>query len=147
MTRLPPDFKEFLRLLNSAEVEYLIVGGYAVSFHGYPRTTGDIDVWIARRQSNADKVVNVLKQFGFDLPELSPQMFMGEKQIIRMGIPPFRIEVLTSISGVQFDACYGRRLVAEIDGTEVSLINLDDLKANKRASGRPKDLADLENLS
>ncbi len=145
-TRLPPDFKEFLQLLNSKEVEYLLVGGYAVGYHGYPRATGDMDIWIAMHPRNAEKVVEVLRLFGFGLPELSPQMFLQQERIIRMGIPPFRLEVFTTISGVHFTECYAQRVVAVIDEVEVSLINLADLKMNKQASGRPKDINDLQNL-
>jgi hypothetical protein len=97
MTRLPPDFKEFLRLLNSKSVEYLLIGGYAVGYHGYPRATGDMDVWIAMSRNNAENAVTVFQEFGFDVPELSVEMFLEEKRVIRMGVPPFRIEVLTQV--------------------------------------------------
>ena len=133
-------------MLNSKEVEYLLVGGYAVGYHGYPRATGDMDIWIAMHPRNAEKVVEVLRLFGFGLPELSPQMFLQQERIIRMGIPPFRLEVFTTISGVHFTECYAQRVVAVIDEVEVSLINLADLKMNKQASGRPKDINDLQNL-
>ena len=146
MIRIPPDFKDFLRLLNSHNVEYLLVGGYAVSYYGYPRTTADIDIWIAIQPDNAKKVVAVIKEFGFDLPELSVELFLQEKHITRMGIPPMRIEVLTTISGVDFAECYAQRTTAIIDGVEVNLISLHHLKINKKASGRLKDLNDLANL-
>ena len=147
MTQLPPDFKEFLALMNSKNVEYLLVGGYAVGYHGYPRATGDMDIWVAINPSNAQKVVAVLQEFGFGLPELSPELFLSEERIVRMGVPPFRLEVFTSISGVSFEECYAERIVDVIDGVKVSLINLEKLKINKRATGRPKDIADLQNLS
>lgn len=86
------------------------------------------------------------KEFVFDLPELTPQLFLQERQIIRMGVPPVKLEIATSISGVEFDACYENRIVIELDGVEVNLIGLEDLKINKRASGRSKDITDLENL-
>ena len=146
MIRIPPDFKDFLRLLNSHNVEYLLVGGYAVSYYGYPRTTADIDIWIAIQPDNAKKVVAVIKEFGFDLPELSVELFLQEKHITRMGIPPMRIEVLTTISGVDFAECYAERTTAIIDGVDVNLISLHHLKINKKASGRLKDLNDLANL-
>lgn len=146
MTQLPPDFKEFLGLMNSKTVDYLLVGGYAVGYHGYPRATGDMDIWIASNPLNAEKVVEVLREFGFNLPELSPDLFLSEERIVRMGMPPFRLEVFTSISGVNFDECYAERVVDVIDGIEVSIINLAKLKVNKRASGRAKDIADLQNL-
>jgi hypothetical protein len=144
--QLPPDFKEFLRLLNSRQVEYLLVDGYAVSYHGYPRATGDMDVWIARDRQNAESVVAALREFGFDSPELSVEVFLQAERVIRMGLPPFRIEVLTTISGVNFAECYAARIVDVIDGVEVNLINLHHLKINKQASGRLKDLNDVANL-
>ena len=143
---LPNDFQEFLQLLNAHQVEYLLIGGYAVGYHGYPRATADMDVWVAIHPKNAEKIVAVLKEFGFDLPELSAELFLKENQIIRMGMPPVRIEVTTTISGVSFDECYAERVVDVLDGVEVNLIDLKHLKVNKKASGRHKDLNDLENL-
>jgi len=143
---LPPDFKEFLRLLKEYNVRYLLIGGYAVGYHGYARATEDMDIWVAIHPDNAQKIVTVLKVFGFDLPELKPELFLREKQIIRMGIPPVKLEIGTSISGVDFDECYQGRVVDELDGVEVNLIDLENLKKNKKASGRLKDLADLEKL-
>ena len=146
MIQLPPDFKEFLRLLNSHRVEYLLVGGYAVGYHGYPRATGDMDLWVAVRQNNAEKLVVVLREFGLNAPQLSADIFLQENQIIRMGVPPMRIELLTTISGVDFDSCYSERIVDVIDNVEVHIINLQHLKQNKQASGRYKDLDDLQYL-
>ena len=146
MIQLPPDFKEFLKLLNSHRVEYLLVGGYAVGYHGYPRATGDIDLWVAVRQNNAEKLVVVLREFGLNAPQLSADIFLQENQIIRMGVPPMRIELLTTISGVDFDSCYSERIVDVIDSVEVHIINLKHLKQNKQASGRHKDLDDLQYL-
>jgi hypothetical protein len=143
---LPPDFKEFLQLLSAHQVEYLLIGGYAVAYHGYPRATADMDIWIALHPQNAEKVVAALKAFGFDLPELSPALFLKEGQIIRMGVPPLRIEIATSISGVRFEECYAARVIAILDEVEVNLISLPHLKVNKKAAGRHKDLDDLENL-
>ena len=145
-TQIPPDFKEFLQLLNAKEVEYLLIGGYAIGYHGYPRATVDMDVWVAINPVNAEKVAIALVEFGFDVPELSPELFLKEDQIIRMGVPPFRLEILTTISGVQFTECYAERIVDEIDGIEINIINLEHLKINKKASGRYKDLNDLANL-
>lgn len=143
---LPNDFKEFLKLLSENEVEYLLIGGYAVGYYGYPRATNDIDVWIAVNPRNAVRVVDALISFGFDTPELNAQLFLQPNQIIRMGMPPIRIEISTSISGVQFDECYAERVETTLDGVPVALISLRHLKMNKRASGRYKDLNDLENL-
>jgi hypothetical protein len=146
MIPLPPDFKEFLRLLNARQVEYLLIGGYAVSYYGYPRATADMYIWVAMNLENAQKVVAVLREYGFDLPELSPELFLEEDRIIRMGIPPLRLELITSISGVRFEECYAERVSVMIDDVEVSLISLRHLKLNKKASGRYKDMDDLENL-
>ena len=144
--RLPPDFKEFLQLLNAHGVEYLLVGGYAVGYHGYPRATVDMDIWIGRGAATAEKMVDVLAEFGFAVPNLSKELFLQEDQIVRMGVPPIRLEIFTSIPGVRFEECYRNRIVDQMDGVIVSLLNLEDLKASKRASGRNKDLNDLENL-
>jgi hypothetical protein len=143
---LPKDFKEFLRLLRAHSVEYLLIGGWAVGYHGYPRATDDLDVWIAIAPGNASRVVETLIDFGFDVPELAAGLFLQDDQIIRMGVAPLRIEVSTSISGVRFDDCYRERLETTLDDEPVSLISFRHLKINKKASGRAKDLADLENL-
>ena len=143
---LPQDFKEFLKLLNAHRIKYLLIGGYAVAYYGYPRATADMDVWVEVEPANADKIVAALKEFGFDLPELSAELFLIPEKIIRMGEPPIRIEIVTSISGVTFENCYASRVIDELDGVPVSLISLADLKGNKKASGRYKDLDDLENL-
>ncbi len=97
---LPQDFKEFLKLLNEKEIKYLLIGGYAVGYHGYPLATNDMDIWIAIDLKNAERMVKVLQEFGFNLPELNPQLFLKENAIIRMGIPPMRLEITTGISGV-----------------------------------------------
>jgi len=143
---LPNDFKDFLKLLNAKRVEYLLIGGYAVGYHGYPRATADMDIWVAVNPENADKIVVALKEFGFAVPGLSAGLFLRQNQIIRMGVPPMRIELTTTISGVDFEECYAARVVAELDGVKVNLINPKHLKINKKASGRYKDLNDLENL-
>lgn len=146
-TRLPPDFKEFLRSLNSKGVEYLVIGGYAVGYHGYPRATVDLDVWVAVSPKNADRIVAALREFGFDMASLNSSLFLEQKKVVRMGVAPFRIEILTSISGVTFDDCFVHKIVDSIDGVEVNIIRRDDLIANKKASGRPKDLNDLQKIT
>jgi hypothetical protein len=145
-TRLPRDFKEFLRLLESHGVEYLLIGGYAVGYYGYVRATADMDVWVSSKPDNADKVVAALREFGFDLPDLNRELFIQEGNVVRMGVPPFRLEILTSISGVDFASCYADRVRTTIDDLPVSVIRLQHLKANKKASGRLKDLVDLQHL-
>ena len=144
--RLPSDFKEFLQLLNSEKVEYLLVGGYAVGYYGYPRATGDMDLWIAVNPTNAAALVQVCRRFGFGADAVSAQSFLVEDKVIRMGIPPVRIDLVTRVDGIDFARCFLRRTVARLDGVEVDVIGLDDLKANKRAVGRPKDIDDLEHL-
>ncbi len=146
MIQLPTEFKEFLRSFNDHDVDYLLIEGYAVGYHGYPRATADIDVWVACKESNADRIVEALKTFGFDVPELTPALFLEEQRVVRMGIAPLRIEISMSIDGVEFEACYQERIVDTIESLEVSIINLKHLKQNKRASGRLKDLADLDYL-
>jgi hypothetical protein len=135
-----------LSLLNSNKVQYLVLGGYAVGYHGYPRPTGDIDIWIATSEENAKKVKAAVAAFGFDVPNLTEILFLQEGNIVRFGLPPLRIEILTSVSGITFQECYSRRVIDIIDGVEVSFISLEDLKTNKLASGRHKDLNDYENL-
>ena len=146
MTSLPEDFKDFLKLLNSHKVEYLLIGGYAVGYHGYPRATADMDIWIGISKKNAQKLVFVLKEFGFDLPEIKEELFLQENKVLRMGNAPIRIELLTTISGVDFKTCYKDRVEDIIDGINIKIINLKNLKENKKASGRHKDLDDLDKL-
>lgn len=141
---LPPDFKEFLKLLNSNGVEYLLIGGYAVNYYGYPRATVDMGVWIAIAPDNAARVSAALREFGF--VGADPSEFLQPRKIVRMGVVPLRLEILTTIDGVEFHDCYARRLTVEIDGVPVNLIALEDLKRNKAASGRAKDQADLDEL-
>lgn len=143
---LPADFREFLRLLNSNGVEYLLVGGYAVGIHGYVRATNDLDVWVAVSAENALRVDRALREFGFSSTSLSPELFMSPGQIVRMGVPPLRLELLTGISGVDFADCYSERDVLDLDGMSVPVISLKRLRENKAAANRAKDLADLDNL-
>ena len=144
--QLPIEFSELLKLFGAHEVKYLIVGGYAVAYHGYPRATGDIDIWIERNRENTQRTVEALREFGFDVPVLQPALLMKPDQIVRMGYPPLRVEILTSASGVEFTACYESRIEDELGDVAASIIGLACLKKNKRASGRHKDLSDLEHL-
>lgn len=143
---LPPDFKEFLKLLNFHSVDYLIIGGFAVGFHGYPRSTSDMDIWVGRSPVNASRMVAAIREFGFDTPNLTSELFLQQRKIVRMGHPPVRIEVMNDIDGVTFEQCRPGRIETEFDGIPVHVIGLSDLKLNKRASGRPRDLDDLEQL-
>ena len=105
-----------------------------------------MDLWVGIHQNNAEKLVAALREFGFNVPQLSVNLFLKAEQIVRMGVPPLRIELLTTISGVQFENCYSERIIDVIDDVEVHIISLEHLKQNKQASGRHKDLDDLQNL-
>ena len=144
--QLPTEFSELLKLLGAHDVQYLIVGGYAVAYHGYPRATGDIDIWIERSNENAQRIVTALREFGFDIPALQPELFTQQDQIVRMGHPPLRVAILMSASGVEFAECYKDRVEDELNGVPAKLIGLECLKKNKRAAGRHKDWNDLEQL-
>lgn len=145
-TPLAARFQRILELLVTNRVEYLLVGGFAVSYYGYIRTTADIDLWVAVSPENASNLVRAIREFGFLSPDLQESLFLLENKMIRMGNPPFRIEILTGISGVGFDECYRQRTIGTIDGVETQIISLKHLRQNKQASGRLKDLADLGNL-
>ncbi len=146
MTLIPQEFKEFLQLLNQHNVDYILLGGFAVCYHGYPRTTNDIDIWISFKKENIEKVRLVLKDFGFGLPEIYKDEFWEYGKIIRMGQPPLRIELISVASGIEFDNCFSQCVQEEIDGIPINIISIEHLKINKKASGRKKDLNDLENL-
>ena len=143
---IAPDFREFAACLNAHDVRYLIVGGYAVAFHGHPRYTKDLDVWIERTPENVQRLLRGLDDFGFGSVGLEESDFLEPEQVIQLGYPPLRIDLLTSLVGVEFEACYGDRAVLEVDSVKLPFIGLEGLRANKRASGRHQDLADLENL-
>ena len=143
---LHPDFKDFLRLLNSHGVRYLLVGGYAVGYYGYPRATGDMDIWIAVNEDNAVRTAEALIEFGMPETEVKSEILMEKDKIIRMGRPPVRIELITGATGVDFDECYSGRNMLEVDDLAIPVISLKDLKRNKKAAARHKDLDDLEHL-
>jgi hypothetical protein len=144
--KLPNDLREFIELLNSHDVRYLIVGGYAVAFHGYPRTTGDIDFFVDVSEDNAGKLIAVLEAFGFASLGLTKQDFLEPGTIIQLGHPPNRIDLVTSISGIRFEDAWQHRVSFEVEGVSLLVIDKPTLMANKAASGRPKDLADLDAL-
>ena len=143
---LSQDFREFVASLSANGVRYLVVGGYAVALHGHPRYTKDLDVWLEATPDNAARMVGALEAFGFGSLGLAESDFLVPDQVIRLGLPPNRIDLLTSLSGVEFAACYPARMQVDIDGLPVDFIDLENLKKNKRAVGRSQDLADLENL-
>ncbi len=143
---LNQDFKKFFQLLNANEVQYLIVGGYAVAFHGHPRYTKDIDVWIWIDPENAARVVKTLADFGFESLGLKENDFLETETIIQLGYAPNRIDLIMGVPGVAFPECYAKRVETEIDGVTLPFIDLENLKKAKKASGRLQDLADIENL-
>jgi predicted nucleotidyltransferase len=146
MIHLPKDFSDFLKLLNSKQIEYLLIGGWAVGYYGYPRATGDMDIWISRTEKNAQKLVEAFKEFGFNVADLSQELFTKQNQITRIGVPPLRIEILTTISGVRFEECFPRKEIINFDDVPINIIGLEDLKKNKAAAKRYRDLDDLEKL-
>lgn len=143
---LNQDFKEFIQSLNDNQVRFLIVGGYAVAFHGHPRYTKDIDIWIEISRQNAERVVNALTQFGFASLNLAADDFLEPGIVLQLGYPPNRIDLLMGLVGVDFATCYANRIQRDIEGVILPFIDLENLILNKRASGRLQDLADIENL-
>jgi hypothetical protein len=143
---LNKDFKEFVGLLNSIGVEYLIVGAYALAAHGHPRYTGDLDIWVRSSEANVDKLLDALARFGFGSLGLKRDDFLRPGVVVQLGYPPSRIDLLTSIDGVEFDASYPRKVTMNVSGVDLPIIGLDEFRANKRAAGRAQDLADLESL-
>jgi hypothetical protein len=144
---LNKDFREFIALLNKNKVKYLIVGGYAVAFHGHPRYTKDIDIWLWIDKSNAENIINALHEFGFNLPGLTQEDFLKKGNVIQLGYPPNRIDLLTEVSGLDFTTVYPDKIEVVIDKVTLNFIDIENLKTNKKASGRYQDLADLENLT
>lgn len=144
---LNQDFKEFIQSLNDNDVRYLVIGGYAVALHGYPRYTKAIDIWIEMSADNGERLLAALAQFGFASLDLQAADFMEPNQVIQLGYPPNRIDLLTTPDGVDFETAYSTKLAIEISGVQVNFIDLENLRLNKQASGRLQDLADLENLS
>ena len=140
------DFKEFLELLNDHKVKYLIVGGYALAFHGAPRLTGDIDILIKPDDENAIGILNALNEFGFGSVGLKKEDFLFPDKVTQLGNPPVRIDIITSISGVSWDEAYKGRIEGMYGNVTVNYIGLNHLIQNKRATGRKKDMADLEAL-
>jgi hypothetical protein len=143
---LNQDFKEFIQLLNDNCVRYLVVGGYAVALHGYPRYTKDIEIWVELNPDNAKRIVHALDEFGFGSLGLKENDFLEPDMVIQLGYPPNRIDLIISLAGVDFETCFTARVIVEIEGVQVNFIDLENLRKNKKAAGRMQDLADLENL-
>ncbi|MFQ5721452.1 MAG: DUF6036 family nucleotidyltransferase [Candidatus Aminicenantales bacterium] len=144
--RVEKDFKEFIALLNKNRVRYLIVGGFAYSFYAEPRFTKDIDIFIESSKENAEKILKSIKNFGFTDITLTYKDFLEPDQITQLGIAPLRIDIITSIRGVDFQSAWKNRVIGRYGDIETYFISKADLIKNKQASGRKQDLADIEKL-
>lgn len=140
---LNPDFRDMLSAFIAEKVEFLVVGAYALSFHGLPRATGDLDFWIGRNEENAERVFRALQSFGAPTLDLTISDLLTPDLVFQIGIEPNRIDILTSVDGVEFDEAWKERVVTNVDGLEVPIMSSRHLIQNKRAVGRPRDLADV----
>jgi hypothetical protein len=143
MSSVAKDFIDLLRALSDHEVRFMVVGAYALGQHGRPRATGDLDVWVEPSEGNAPRVFRALAEFGAPLADLSVAELATPGMVFQMGVEPFRIDILTAISGVEFAEAWPRRMASNLGGQRVDVLGLEDLIRNKRASGRPKDLLDV----
>lgn len=139
--------KESIELLNSLKIDFVVVGAYAVAFHGYPRFTGDLDLFVRPSQKNATQLTKALRSFGFSIPADFESTFTQPEKVIQLGRPPNRIDLLTSITGVTFDEAWDDSIITKLDGIPVRILGRKMLLENKRATGRTKDVADIEGLS
>lgn len=137
------DFVEFIECCAAREVKFLIVGGYALAAHGHPRATKDLDLWVLISEDNSERLVAALEDFGMGSVGLEPTDFLEPEIVVQLGYPPYRIDLITSASGVSFDSCWDRRLTIAVGSVEAGLISYDDLIANKQATGRPQDIVDV----
>ena len=140
------DFKEFIELLIKNKAEYLIVGGYAVGIHGHPRYTGDLDIWLNPTPQNAECILKSVNEFGFSSFKLSIEDFIKPGNVIQLGYPPLRIDLLTELDGVTFEECFTNRKEVIMEDIKVNFIGYNDLLKNKKESGRPRDIDDIDNL-
>jgi hypothetical protein len=140
---LNPDFKEMLSCLKDERVEFLVVGAYALAAHGFPRATGDLDIWVRNDPENAHRIMRALHKFGAPATELSPEDFTSTDLVVQFGVEPCRIDLLTGISGVEFEEAWHSRVSIELDDLEISIISKNDLLTNKIATGRDKDQGDI----
>lgn len=143
---LNDDYREMLQILSEEGVDFIIVGAYALAAHGYPRATGDIDVWVNPDPANAVKVLNSLKRFGSPLYSAAPEDFTVKGTMFQIGVAPRRIDIITAITGVEFDEAWEDRMTAEVDGLKVNILSLDKMIRNKEATGRAKDALDAKIL-
>ena len=138
--------KEFVELLLANKAEFVVVGAHALAFHGHPRYTQDIDLFVRNSEANAERIIKSIREFGFGTLDVDKSDFMHPDQVIQLGMPPNRIDMLTKLSGVEFGEVWGRRVEGDLGDLRVSFIDVRDLVKNKLASGRPKDHADLHEL-
>lgn len=144
---LAKDFEDFVRLLNRHEVEYMVVGGYALAFHGKPRHTGDLDIWIGISELNATRMLQVLRDFGLTSLGFKKEDFLKPGYVTQIGYPPLRIDILNSIDGVEFKEAIQRKLRLEVENDFViNYIGLKDFVKNKQVTGRSQDLADIQEI-
>ncbi len=140
------DFKELLELFNKHNVEYVIVGAYALAFHGCPRYTGDLDILVKHDQDNATRIIEAIKEFGFESLNLTVEDFSSEEKVIQLGVPPIRIDILTSLTGVTWKQVFTHQIKSQYGDIPVYFIGKNEFIANKKALGRHKDLADIESI-
>ncbi|MEQ8413227.1 MAG: nucleotidyltransferase [Imperialibacter sp.] len=142
------DFRDFISSLNSQGVEYILIGGYSVILHGYPRTTGDLDIWVNRTEENYSRILNSFNEFGMGVFDMTKENFLNnpEYDVFSFGRPPVSIDLLVKVKGLHFDEAFRKSFVKKVDQIEVRVIHIDDLRAAKKASNRPKDRNDLDNL-
>lgn len=143
---LNPDFKDMLSVFDEEKVEFLVVGAYAMAAHGVPRATGDLDFWIRPSKENAERVIRALTRFGAPMDEIAVEDFVTPDLVLQIGVEPNRVDLLTSIDGVEFDEAWKNRITAQVGGKAVPVLGLSDLIRNKEAVGRLRDLADVEEL-
>ncbi len=144
---LYPDFRDFIQFLNEEKVEYLVGGGYAVTWHGYPRFTGDLDIWIHATSANAVRMVRVLERFGAGSVGITAEDFLDDKfEVLKMGSTPIRIDMMTRMKGLEFPAAFAQKEIYHTEGLPVFILGLADLRRAKRAANRPKDKDDLQHL-
>jgi len=140
------DYKDMLRALSGEKAEFLLVGGYAMAVHGYPRATVDLDLWVKPSPENAKAVMRAIERFGAPLHDLSQADLLKDDTVFQIGMPPRRIDIMTGVSGLRFEEVFARSIEVTIEGLPVRVLALDDLIRNKRAAGRTRDLADAEAL-
>jgi predicted nucleotidyltransferase len=145
---LNEDFKDFIRAFNNQEVEYILVGGYAVIIHGYNRTTGDMDIWVNQTVDNYKKIIKAFDEFGMPVFDMTEKNFLhnADLDVFSFGVPPVSIDLMTRTKGLEFESCFKNAEVHDIDGLPVRVLHIDDLIKAKKATNRPKDQDDIENL-